>query len=182
MNLMFDTITANHFTEALAIEMAGHQGLRHPGTDVIFMCGPEPTGDAIRKLAEFASRKNYNLIYAGFDPSNVSAGVIGYHVVFTDGSTQWAVLQDCKLWKRTPTSPAVLLFPNGPVLIEIGPKGLIHVREKPRRCSESGFEFASKAVARRAAEKPGHAAAVFPIGGMPAVIDSRTMAMLMQPA
>lgn len=183
MHPSFDPHAINHATVAVSLEMALKGGKRPAHRDTLFFGGRTPSDDERSALAGFALRKNYNLIFASFDPgADPLAGPTGFDAVVTDGATQSIGLKDGRLWKRDRRGPAVLLFAGVGALIRISAKGHLVVQMMKGRYHDQGYEFAREAVRTASARKPGHVPVVSPTGTLTTVFDVRSLARTFEAA
>ncbi|TCP96770.1 hypothetical protein C8J46_108148 [Sphingomonas sp. PP-F2F-A104-K0414] len=182
MSSTFDPHGINDVTVAVCHEMTPRRGRRHADVDTIFLGGPPPSHADETELARFGLRKNYQMIFASFDPSNPHDGPCGFHAVMTDGLKQALAIPDGRLWKRDRQSPAVLLFPALHTVVKINCKGRVIFKDMVGDYHESGYELARKAVLARAARKPGKAPVVAPIGALMTVLDIDALATTFEQA
>lgn len=171
----FDHVSINHATVALCREMTPDGRARHPDADTVFFGGPNLSDAERSELADFGMKKNYQMIFASFDPSNPDAGPVAFHAVVTDGVRQSYALANGRLWKRERRSSAELIFAEIDAIVKLSAKGRLVVREMKGPYHDHGYDLARDAVLARAARKPGRVPVVAPIGSIITVTDITTV-------
>lgn len=176
MTFSFDQHGINHMITAISREMTPKGRRSSADVDTLFMGGLLPSEADETALGHFGLRKNYKIIFASFDPANVTGGPVEFHAVITDGLTQAMTLSKGGLWKRDPRSAAILLFPDVEAIVKISSKGRSVFRDMSGRYHDHGFDLARQAVIARAAGEPGKVPVVSSIGTMLTVVDIETVA------
>ncbi|VVS97924.1 hypothetical protein SPHINGO391_210015 [Sphingomonas aurantiaca] len=182
MSNTFDSNGINDVTVAIRHEMTPRSLGGRSDVDTIFLGGPPPSEADEKELAKFGLNKNYQMVFASFDPSKPHDGPCGFHAVLTDGLKQALAIPNGRLWKRDRQSAAVLLFPALNAMLKINSKGRAIFKDMVGDFPESGDELARTAVLARAARNPGKAPVVSPIGALVTVLDFDTLATTFEQA
>lgn len=171
MTYSLDCESINHATVAVENAMSPQLRRRKVNPNTLLFGGPSPTSDDLAELADFATRKNYHLIFVSFDADRPSAGPVGFSAVITDGEAETFVVENGRLWQQDRRSRAILLFSDGNALLKLSSKGKLVVREFRGPYHDQGFDYAREAVAARAARKPGMGCVISQVGDCVTVLD-----------
>ena len=174
MNIKFDHQMINQLTVAISREMTPQAHARD--SDTVFLGGPAPTEADELALANFAAAKDYQVIFASFDPADPEAGSVGFHAFVTDGVTKTAILDGGRLWKRSRSSASILLFSSADMVVDIDKRGKLRVRRMRDRYHDFGFDLARRAVAARGKTATGRVPIVSTIGNLITVLDTERLA------
>jgi hypothetical protein len=172
---ILDPHSVNHATVAVRNEMTLRGKKDGSECNALFLGGLTPSDVDETALGEFAITKNYNLVFASFDPDVAPSTPTGYHVIATDGLTQAMVVRNGRLWKGDRRSRTLLLFPDAKMLFRFDSKGRISMRELKGQYHDHGYELASEELARSSATSPGHIPIVSPIGQLVTILDVKAL-------